>query len=82
MLEGVVASIQPYGAFVTLPDNMSGLLHISQISHDRVSSVEQVLQMGQKLKVRELLHATTPLLFMAATPCVGGALCGPIMAVI
>ena len=60
MLEGVVASIQPYGAFVTLPDSMSGLLHISQISHDRVSSVEQVLQMGQKLKVRRAPRPRAP----------------------
>ena len=52
MLEGTVASLQPYGAFVALGENLNGLLHISQISHDRVSSVEQVLQLGQKLKVR------------------------------
>lgn len=49
-----MATIQPYGAFVSLDQDLNGLLHISQISHDRISSVEQVLQVGQKLKVRVL----------------------------
>jgi small subunit ribosomal protein S1 len=52
VVEGTVATLQPYGAFVAFGNNVSGLLHISQISHDRVSSVDQVLQVGQKLKVR------------------------------
>ena len=47
-----MATIQPYGAFVNLGSDLNGLLHISQISHDRISSVEQVLEVGQKLKVR------------------------------
>ena len=51
VVEGTVGTIQPYGAFVALKDNLNGLLHISQISHDRISSVEQVLSPGQKLKV-------------------------------
>lgn len=51
MVEGTVATLQPYGAFVNLGENMNGLLHISQISHDRISSVEQVLKIGQKVKV-------------------------------
>ena len=51
-----MASLQPYGAFVALGENMNGLLHISQISHDRISSVEQVLQPGMKLKARALHH--------------------------
>jgi hypothetical protein len=51
VVEGQVATLQPYGAFINLGDNMNGLLHISQISHDRISSVEQVLQVGQKVKV-------------------------------
>ena len=46
-----MATIQPYGAFVNLGSDLNGLLHISQISHDRISSVEQVLEVGQKLKV-------------------------------
>ena len=51
MVEGTVATIQPYGAFVNIGPDLNGLLHISQISHDRISAVEQVLEIGQKLKV-------------------------------
>ena len=51
MVEGTVATIQPYGAFVNIGPELNGLLHISQISHDRISAVEQVLEIGQKLKV-------------------------------
>ena len=51
MVEGTVATIQPYGAFVNIGPDLNGLLHISQISHDRISAVEQVLEVGQKLKV-------------------------------
>ena len=57
VLEGTVATLQPYGAFVNLgEDNVNGLLHISQISHDRISSVEQVLKIGQKIKVGTPFH--------------------------
>ena len=55
VVEGTVATIQPYGAFVNLGGELNGLLHISQISHDRISSVEQVLEIGQKLKVSSLI---------------------------
>ena len=55
VVEGTVATIQPYGAFVNLGADLNGLLHISQISHDRISSVEQVLEVGQKLKVSLLI---------------------------
>ncbi|CAM6091908.1 unnamed protein product [Calypogeia fissa] len=47
---GTVQSVKPYGAFVDI-GGTSGLLHISQISHDRITTVENVLQPGDKLKV-------------------------------
>ncbi|CAM6050861.1 unnamed protein product [Sphagnum compactum] len=47
---GTVQSVKPYGAFVDI-GGVSGLLHISQISHDRLTSVETVLSPGDKLKV-------------------------------
>ena len=49
--EGVIQSITPYGAFVDLGNGMSGLLHISQISHDRITNVGAILSEGDKLKV-------------------------------
>lgn len=50
---GIVQSVKPYGAFVDI-GGVNGLLHISQISHDRISNVEQVLAEGDKLKVMVL----------------------------
>ncbi|MBF0367767.1 MAG: S1 RNA-binding domain-containing protein, partial [Oligoflexia bacterium] len=50
--EGVVVSIKEYGAFVDLAPNVSGLLHVSEICSDRVKSVEEFLDVGDKLTVR------------------------------
>jgi len=47
---GTVTALKPYGAFVNL-GGVNGLLHISQISHDHVTSVKDVMDVGQKLKV-------------------------------
>lgn len=51
LVEGVVQSIQDYGAFIDLDNGIVGLLHISQISHKRVLSVEDILEPGDRLKV-------------------------------
>ncbi len=50
VLEGTVVKIMPYGAFIDL-GGVEGLLHISDISWKRVSSVDAVLQAGEKLEV-------------------------------
>lgn len=50
VVTGIVQSLKPYGAFVDI-GGISGLLHVSQISHDRVSDIETVLQPGDSLKV-------------------------------
>lgn len=47
--EGVVQNVKPYGAFVDV-GGMSGLLHISQISHARIDNVETVFTTGDKIK--------------------------------
>lgn len=52
VVEGVVESIQPYGAFVALDNGVSGLLHISQISEKRIKSPSAVLSVGQKVTVK------------------------------
>lgn len=41
VVEGTVMSVKPYGAFVDI-GGASGLLHISQISHDRIANVDKV----------------------------------------
>lgn len=43
VVTGVVQSVKPYGAFLDIGGTM-GLLHISQITHERLTTVEQVLQ--------------------------------------
>lgn len=50
--EGVVESLQPYGAFVDLGDGLSGLVHISQISDKRIKKPSEVLSVGDKVKVK------------------------------
>jgi len=48
--KGIVQAVKPYGAFVDV-GGTSGLLHISQISHERIVAVENVLSPGDELKV-------------------------------
>lgn len=50
--EGVVESLQPYGAFVNLGDGLSGLVHISQICEKRIKKPSEVLTVGDKVKVK------------------------------
>jgi len=50
VVEGVVQAVKPYGAFIDI-GGMNGLLHISQISHERITTVANVLNNGDKLKV-------------------------------
>lgn len=50
--EGVVESLQPYGAFVKLSNGASGLLHISQISEKRIKHPGAVLKEGETIKVK------------------------------
>ncbi|NLZ80603.1 MAG: S1 RNA-binding domain-containing protein [Clostridiales bacterium] len=52
VVEGKVETIKPYGAFVSLGDGLSGLLHISQISHKRIKSPDVVLSEGQIVTVK------------------------------
>ncbi len=52
VLEGVVDSIKPYGAFILLDNGLSGLVHISQISVRRIKSPSEVLKKGDQVKVK------------------------------
>lgn len=53
VLEGVVTRLVPFGAFVDL-GGIEGLVHISQISHQRVGDPSDVLREGQEVKVKVL----------------------------
>ena len=50
--EGTIESLMPYGAFVNLGNGLSGLVHISQISQQRIKHPGSVLKEGQKVKVK------------------------------
>ena len=52
MTEGVVESLQTYGAFINLGNGLSGLVHISQISEKRIKHPSAVLAVGDKVKVK------------------------------
>jgi polyribonucleotide nucleotidyltransferase len=51
---GKVAKIVEFGAFVTIMPNQDGLLHISEIAHERVEKVEDYLKEGQEIEVKVL----------------------------
>lgn len=51
VLEGKVKSITNFGAFVSLPDNKTGMVHISEVANAYVSDIRQHLTEGQDVKV-------------------------------
>ncbi len=54
ILERPVVRIRPFGAFVELEPGVDGLVHISQCALTRVAKVEDVLQVGQMVRVKVL----------------------------
>jgi small subunit ribosomal protein S1 len=56
VISGTITGLRNYGAFLELEGGTAGLLHISQISYDRVDNLEKLFQIGQKCKVMILEH--------------------------
>ena len=54
VIDGKVTGITKYGAFVSLGDNKSGLVHISEISDSYVTDVSQFVAVGDAVRVRVL----------------------------
>ncbi len=50
--EGTVVRIMPYGAFVELSPNKDGMIHISKLAKERVAKVEDVVNIGDKVRVK------------------------------
>ena len=50
--DGVVKSIMPFGAFVEIMPGKDGLLHISEIKWERVEKVEDIMEVGEEIKVK------------------------------
>ena len=51
ILDGKVKTITNFGAFITLPENKTGLVHISEVANTFVSDIRQHLTEGQDVKV-------------------------------
>lgn len=52
IVDGKVTGITKFGAFVTLPEGKSGLVHISEIAYSYVNEVSDYLKEGQEVKVK------------------------------
>ena len=52
VFHGTVVTIKEYGAFVDIGEGLSGLVHISQISHNRIKHPGVVLKEGQEVDVK------------------------------
>lgn len=52
IVSGTVTGITNFGAFVKLSENETGLVHISEVSHDYVSNIKEYLKVGQKVEVK------------------------------
>ena len=51
VLDGKVKSITNFGAFISLPENKTGLVHISEVANTYVSDIREHLTEGQDVKV-------------------------------
>ena len=54
IVEGKVTGIKPFGAFVSLPEGKTGLVHISEVSYEFVQDLSAVLTDGQAGQVKVL----------------------------
>lgn len=52
IVEGTITGIAKFGAFVELPDNKVGLVHISEVANEYVSDVNDYLKVKDKVKVK------------------------------
>lgn len=53
-VRGTVSSITDYGAFINLGGDIEGLLHVSQMSHERVEDPKDVVRVGENVEVKIL----------------------------
>ena len=54
ILDGTVVKLLKYGVIVSLPDNLSGLIHISEIADQYVHDVSDFFREGDAVKVKVL----------------------------
>jgi small subunit ribosomal protein S1 len=54
VLKGTVTKLADFGAFVSLEAGVEGMVHISELAHGRVSTVQSVVKVGQEIDVKVL----------------------------
>lgn len=54
IVEGKVVGVKPYGIFVSLEDNILGLLHISEISEGYVANIYKIVKIGDTIETKIL----------------------------
>lgn len=54
VIEGKVTGLKPFGAFVALTEDKQGLVHISEVAHGFVKDINDVLNVGDEVKVKVL----------------------------
>ena len=54
IVTGTVVQILPYGAFVRLPTGQKAMIHISELAHEYVKKVEDILRTQQEVKAKVL----------------------------
>ncbi len=52
IVEGKITGLTAFGAFVSLPDGKSGMVHISEVSNSFVKDIKEVLKEGDTVKVK------------------------------
>ncbi|WP_163536592.1 S1 domain-containing post-transcriptional regulator GSP13 [Gracilibacillus sp. YIM 98692] len=52
VLEGVITGVQPYGAFVTINQDVQGLIHISELTDGYVKDIHDYVSEGDSVKVK------------------------------
>ncbi|MDR2635322.1 MAG: polyribonucleotide nucleotidyltransferase [Campylobacteraceae bacterium] len=56
VIEGTVKRVADFGAFIGLPGDIDGLLHISKLAEGRVDKVTDIINVGDKVKVKVLFQ--------------------------
>lgn len=51
-VEGEITRLVPFGAFLKINDNIEGLIHISELTHDHVVNVDDVVKVGDTVKAK------------------------------
>lgn len=52
IVEGRITGVMPFGAFVALPENKSGLVHISEITKEYIENINDYVKQGDEVKVK------------------------------